>query len=548
MNCIFYRPRLLGLIFISMAISLQLSQFMALFAGQAHIMEPSDTTAHTTPRISKNSSFMKSSHSICGCGDVYNQDIDRCVQNDPSVLLWFGGYQEGNTDFITKFSKVDLGHYPQAKIFQNAGCQSPHELASWIPYSYHWLESAKANNLYRTCKHLNIETKICLEHSELEPPPDKALASMGRPYVCQAIKNILLYEPNKRQTTQMTLNLDDVTRALSFREDVPPNWANVMLNMASSFCSDMQNIGNSLLFPVKDMVSCCQDFWSEGSSSSQESKSAKIAVMTISLNEESTLIFTVGALLDHVDLYIVIDTGTVDNSVHALRKLFPLEVASGKFLIHQTKVGISMSEARNLALDLARQHRCTHILKIDADDVFYNNGAAQVVRIIRSMPRDIQLIWVPQWELVQWTANTTSEWLKSVESDIWGGELLMQGRFFRKTDRIYGHDRVYLLTDDLQAKGSWADEAHGLPAESLYHSKRGKFMFLVSDEPLIIHYGWARPLQQLERKEKLWGYKDVGGLHMPGNYPHDAFSLHPEVFKKFLKEYKKLVSHTAAAV
>ena len=163
--------------------------------------------------------------------------------------------------------------------------------------------------------------------------------------------------------------------------------------------------------------------------------------------------FTVGALIEHVDLYIVIDTGSTDNSVSLLRSIFGHQIRAGKLVVEEMPVGGDVFEARNAALDIARLHNCTHVLKVDADQVFYDEGAAKLIQAVRSLPNDVQLVWVPQNDLFQWSIPDTLAWLMYIQSDLLRADnksvkakhqslLLRDTLLFQDTKMAYGHDRV----------------------------------------------------------------------------------------------------------
>jgi len=322
-------------------------------------------------------------------------------------------------------------------------------------------------------------------------------ADLGFNNSCSMMQQIFFFEQHSLKTS-MILNESDVSRALSFlansvsiEPDVVRTFPDVMLHVLSLFCPS-QILASQV--SVGGLARCCGSSWYESKSHILSAK-VKLAAITICLNEEYILVFTVGALIEHVDIYILVDTGSTDRSIGAIQTIFPRQISAGKLLILNSNVGSNVSEARNIALGIARLHNCTHVLKVDADDVFYDAGAARLVRAVRSMPVDVQIVWLLQWEIFQFSIADTVAWLQYVAKDIlWDSQKSDQRKrrfqFYRKTD-IFGHDRIYALSDDLQARGAWADESRGLPSENFYHSSTGKFVFLVSDMPLMIHYGYV---------------------------------------------------------
>ena len=321
---------------------------------------------------------------------------------------------------------------------------------------------------------------------------------------CSELRQIFFISPREKLGYRdMALNLDDVERALSFlagssnsRSDHGLLWRSVMMHTLRSTCPAART--DSLRFSFKGLAKCCARSWTApiAGIQTQNFHQSKIASITVCWNEEHVVTFTVGALIEHVDLYIVIDTGSTDNSVSLLRSIFGHQIRAGKLVVEEMPVGGDVFEARNAALDIARLHNCTHVLKVDADQVFYDEGAAKLIQAVRLLPNDVQLVWVPQNDLFQWTIPDTLEWLLYIQSDLSRtnnkfDKAKRQSLLFRGTKLAYGHDCVYALTEDLAARGRWTDEARGLDAEDFYHSSRGKFVFLISDVPLITHYGFV---------------------------------------------------------
>ena len=494
-----------------------------------------------------------SSSQFCACGDDYDSHSDRCVQTDPGILLWFAGHGgERTAGFISQFSfdpERMLGRHSPSKLFSNAMCEYPaNAIESWQNYTYHWLDTRKMNDLYASCKLIDAARRKCLKLIS-RFPHRRRLSSPHPRLVCSFMRQLLFFRPISKEHEEITLNIDDVRRAFSFRLDpVPTSWADAALQLANALCPAAHMPAKDL-FSMNRMATCCKGSWALDSKIETEnaSRHRKIAAMTVTLNEESTLIFAVGALLPKVDLYLVVDTGSEDRSLAALREIFQSEVLSGKLIIFQMSVEKNLSLARNLALKIARTQNCSHILKVDADDVFYDEGASRLAEMTRAMPNDIQVAWLPQWELVQSTVVETSEWIHAIDSDVKNLTHGRRGQFFRRTDMIFGHDRVYTLTDDLEARGGWIDESLGLPAEGLYYLRRGKFTFLASEVPFMVHYGWARPLKKLHQKTSQWGIPWTGafpgiGKKNDGNFSRAPFSQHPEIFSRLSTRMTSILS------
>lgn len=272
------------------------------------------------------------------------------------------------------------------------------------------------------------------------------------------------------------------------------------------------------------------------------SENRKIAAVTVCMDGEATIAFTVGSLLQFVDLFIVIDAGSGDESLRLLRGLFADHIRAGKLKVMNLNTRADMMLSRNVALDIARAAHCTHILKIDSDDVFYDWGARDLVRAVKSMDADVQRLWVPQFELEQNRLNDVVEWLSALQPSEENGE---PGPFTVNKGG-YGHDRGYLLSPDLKALGSWTDESKGQKAENFYHDQSKMLRILLTDN-MMVHYGWARPLNRLRDKLRSWGILDSPMLYLDGSFTaegqHFNHSQHPEIISRLsLKVKQHLVS------
>jgi len=181
--------------------------------------------------------------------------------------------------------------------------------------------------------------------------------------------------------------------------------------------------------------------------------------MTCALNEVACAAFAVGALIDLVDLYVFVDTGSSDGTADLIEHLYEREVEAGRLVIDRLGPlpDHDVSLARGHALERFRAADIGAFLKVDADDVFYDAGANQMVELLRTFPAGTTHASGRSRELYQSEIVDTDEWLRA----------LRDGRdVFWEMDLLPSHDRGFAVAG-ARARGKWGDEAAGRPPEGI---------------------------------------------------------------------------------
>ncbi|EKX47420.1 hypothetical protein GUITHDRAFT_137586 [Guillardia theta CCMP2712] len=320
--------------------------------------------------------------------------------------------------------------------------------------------------------------------------------------LCQNLSRLFVLEPargvDSQELPDMPINADDLQRAMASHIE-QQEARNLMRTLKTRLIKYSNTTMNMISYHA--IAHLCHF---KRMDQARYNTGVKVGVVTLCRNEEYAITFVVAALLPHVDLYILIDTGSEDSTVHVVESFFKEEISSGKLVFLKQSIGTDVSAARNAALQILRKHRCDYVLKVDADDVFYDQGASALVSALKTAtPPDVYMLWVHQYELVQSQVSETLPWLSSFSA---GDEDKGQGRMlFRRLGHLsFGHDRVFKVENTIHAKGRWLDESKGLRAENFYYESRAKLSFFVSDAPVMVHYGWARPVNRLRLKLLLW--------------------------------------------
>jgi len=231
----------------------------------------------------------------------------------------------------------------------------------------------------------------------------------------------------------------------------------------------------------------------------------KIGAMTCCWNEEATIVYTIASLLPFVDTYVVTDTGSTDKTIEMIKEIFSKEIESGRliFIEYGKLEDYDISKPKNLAIETLREAGCERFIRLDADDVFYRNGALEAVKQAHEIDDDITLYTLNHWELYQNKLVDTLAWTKALAED---SEAFMCMRipppFEGRMRGSYGHARIY-KTDGAISVGKWTDEAWGGQGEDIANKKYKRLCKGNPDET-IVHYGWARPLKKKLEKNKIW--------------------------------------------
>jgi glycosyltransferase involved in cell wall biosynthesis len=312
----------------------------------------------------------------------------------------------------------------------------------------------------------------------------------------------------------------------------------------------------------------------------------KIGALTPCWNEEATIVFCVGSLLQYVDHYVVVDSGSTDRTLPLLRKIFANELQSGKLRIieYGPLPDFDISKPKNVGIAALKEAGCDYFIRLDADDVFHHDGAEKAVNVARNLKPDVTMFCINHWELYQHDAHTTAQWLDAIKDDIY--EYDYQKPHFmclrippgadprlhmypKRFEGSYGHARIY-KTDGAVSMGKWTDEPWGKgPGEDIGHPGLKK-VCIGNTEEWIVHYGWARPMYKKLDKGRIWEGEGkemadprVYGIHKLwrnvldtnldkiayGNkyWPHNVifpFNDHPEVFLDLLPDVRNFIRET----
>lgn len=303
--------------------------------------------------------------------------------------------------------------------------------------------------------------------------------------------------------------------------------------------------------------------------------SRKVGGLTPCYNEEATIAFCIDSLIRKVDHYVVVDSGSTDKTLEIIETLFADEIKSGK--LHLIEYGpledFDISKPKNVAIERLRELGCSHFIRLDADDVFYDRGAHAARVAANGLRDDVTLYTINHWELYQNVAGTTSEWLDQLERNEHflclrmppGANPTMSG-YPHRFDGSYGHARIY-KTEGAVSAGKWTDEAWGVgPGEDIGHPGIRRVCIGMHDE-YIVHYGWARPMDKKRAKggiwrgeddpridgiEKIWekvDAPDIGRtLYGVKYWPRRIifpFTKHPEAIERMLPKVKEIVDEAS---
>jgi glycosyltransferase involved in cell wall biosynthesis len=251
--------------------------------------------------------------------------------------------------------------------------------------------------------------------------------------------------------------------------------------------------------------------------------------MTCTLNEVACAAFTVGAVIEHVDRYVLIDTGSDDGTPDLIRALYPKHCRSGRLIIEE--IGklpdFDMSIARNRALDHLRDAGMDYFIKLDGDTVFYDAGIRQTLRAIQTLDPEVTIGACGTYELYQHEIEDDAEWIAALRD--------RRPAFFEMNFRP--HAPVVYPLKGARAAGKWGDEEAGKIAEGIVYDRPEHYCPL----PGIVaaHYGWARPLRYKRAKfaaQKISPGEDprLDTLHVSNDdrAPVHPFSNHPEIIAR----------------
>jgi ADP-heptose:LPS heptosyltransferase/glycosyltransferase involved in cell wall biosynthesis len=114
-----------------------------------------------------------------------------------------------------------------------------------------------------------------------------------------------------------------------------------------------------------------------------ESKNPFIVVGMLTYNEEKYIKYSLGAVYDHVDHIVVVDSFSTDNTIRYIQELD----TKGKITIIQRAWNNNYAEARNTYLEYIKENfyplrSNLYYFRIDADEVYYSSKVAELKNII----------------------------------------------------------------------------------------------------------------------------------------------------------------------
>jgi hypothetical protein len=269
----------------------------------------------------------------------------------------------------------------------------------------------------------------------------------------------------------------------------------------------------------------------------------QIGAFTVGKDEDFVLPFTIGALLPHVDHYLYVDTGSTDQTEAVLQAVFPEEIASGKLEIAKIDFGdLQMSIARNHALDHLRNRGYEFCIKLDADQVLYDDRAVALAEAARVLPQAYTTWTCLAKELYQYQAETPQEWFAAIQAR----ESFFQMTRHENRPHVFCFPQIILRLRGALATGKWTDETQGKRPEGIYYDEPGLEGF--DQVPSFAHYGWARPNDRQRAKAIVrygpdpskWSAR-VGRLHHTGSAGLVPFITHPQVFRRLMPQVKQVV-------
>lgn len=249
----------------------------------------------------------------------------------------------------------------------------------------------------------------------------------------------------------------------------------------------------------------------------------KIGAMTCCWNEEATIAYTIGSLVEHVDCYVVVDTGSTDKTLEILKSIFKKDIDNKRLIIIEDEFleDFDISIPKNKAIQKLRDEGCESFIRLDGDDVFFDAGAQRAAKTARALPDRVTHHTINHWELYQTVYNTSLEWTDALIAESSGDAepkfkcMRMNIPGLPRTGCSYGHARIY-KTDGAKSMGKWTDEAWGLgPGEDI-HNEKYKRVCLGNPDENIVHYGWARPMEKKLKKNDIWTHGKEVDIRVKG--------------------------------
>ncbi len=255
----------------------------------------------------------------------------------------------------------------------------------------------------------------------------------------------------------------------------------------------------------------------------------RVGVMTCVLNEVACAAFVVGAVIEAVDCYVLIDTGSTDGTADLIRDLYADECRSGRLIVQSIGrlPGYDMSIARNRALEHLRAAGVEYFIKLDGDTVFYDAGIRHTLDVIRWLPPEVTGMSCGTYELYQHEIEDTAEWIAALRDR---RDVFWEMAFRPVAPLVHA-------IDGARAAGKWGDEHAGKAPEGIFYSR--PTVTCTAPDIVAAHYGWARPLRAKRAKLAAWNCGPgedprLDRLHLGDDWrrPAQRFTHHPEIIAR----------------
>ncbi len=270
----------------------------------------------------------------------------------------------------------------------------------------------------------------------------------------------------------------------------------------------------------------------------------RVGVMTCVLNEVACAAFVGGAVIDAVDCYVLIDTGSTDGTPDLIRELYADECRSGRLIVES--IGrlpdYDMSIARNRALEHLRAAGVEYFIKLDGNTVFYDAGIQQTLDAIADLPPEVTVMGSGTYELYQHEIEDAAEWIAALRDR---RDVFWEMAFRPVAPLVHA-------VAGARAFGKWGDEHAGKAPEGIWYSRPN----VTRTAPGIVaaHYGWARPLRAKRAKLAAWKCPPAehplfDGLHLGDDWrrPTQRFTHHPEIIARWIDEVSEWLQSRQSA-
>ena len=255
----------------------------------------------------------------------------------------------------------------------------------------------------------------------------------------------------------------------------------------------------------------------------------KVGAFVSAWNEVACISFTLDSLLQYVDPVVFIDMGSEDGTWELVQSLFSHQIQQGHLTTIQLgfqnfNVGIGFQTG----ITALRDRGCDYLLRVDADEVFYDQGIKHLVDTMASLNGNVTHISSRKHELYQSEALYTLDWLRAIKQK--------RKIFYSTFLPVYTYGFRVL---GASSGGLWTDEFEGKPPCTINVSDKKVEVHI--NKILSTHYGWARPTEKKREKVKFGQSKSFNNPWIDQlQNSKDAhmitglFDLHPEAIGRMI--------------